>query len=212
MSQTEIEELVCDDDVQIIEPVDYVQPESSVLNGVNNSFFTSILNIPKCLKGRLYDRCSDQETVDLEILECGIKNFDVPDLKIGFNSTETGYGSIASSSRKLEEPVELTFSMRLDDRMINYHTIYQWMNMIRNFETGTGDSCKPEYSTKFTVLTVDGFQCPIGAHTYHNAFPTSLGGYTLDSTGDGGDVYFDVSFKYDHVVFELNDKFGGLLE
>ena len=207
----EIEELVCEDNLVEVTPVSgFSSPETSTLNGVNSSFFTSILNLPKCLRGMNIGSCG-ASSVNLEVLELSIQNFQIPDATISSNVITHNHGDFKDSSQKLEASPDISFRIRLDDNMVNYNTMYQWMNMIRNFETGVGDERKFNYATTFSVFTLDGYQCPIGAHTFHNIFPTTIGGYDLDSSS-GDDVYFEATFSYDYFLFELNEEFGTLTE
>jgi len=217
MANLETIDLNCPEDaVTTTQPVQdgYSSPYTSVLNGVNDSFFNSILNLPKCLKGRIRGKCGDESDVSLEALELNIRNFPVPSMTIASSKVSHGVGNYSESSGKLEEFDDLTFSVKMDDKMINYNTIYQWLNMITSMGGGFQNGYASEYKTTFSVLSLDGYQCPIGAHTFSGVFPTSIGGYDLDSTSSNSDVYFDVTFSFDHMIFEINDQagFGDLME
>lgn len=215
MPSLETVDLNCTDDTVVVAPPQdgYSSPYTSVLNGVNDSFFNSILNLPKCLKGRVRGVCGDESDVSLDALELNVRNFPIPSVTIPSNKLSYGVGNYSESSGKLEEFDDITFQVKMDDKMINYNTIYQWLNMVVNMKGGFQEACSQEYKTTFSVLTLDGYQCPIGAHTFSGVFPVSIGGYDLDSTSGNADVFFDVTFSFDHMIFEINDKrgFGDLL-
>lgn len=180
--------------------------QTSLLNRIQDDQTYVVLDLPPCLKGFNVSNCGQERDISLNSLEMKIRSFPIPEITIEHEKIQHGVGSFTQSSESLADTSPITISFSLDDKLVNYYTLYKWMNMLVDIKKGTGTKyCKADYSTVFHSFVLNQKRKPIGCYTFHNVIPTTLGGFNLDNTSTGEDIFIDFTFDYDYMTFDMRD-------
>lgn len=180
--------------------------QTSLLNSIQDDLSYIILDLPNCLKGFNVTNCNEERDISLDSLELKVRSFPIPDIVLENEKIRYGVGSITNPIESLSDFDPITISFGLDDKLINYYTMYKWLNMVVDIEKGFGTQYdKGDYSSKFHAFILNQNNRVIGCFTFHNVVPQSLGGFNTDNTSTGEHIFVDVTFDYDYMTFDMRD-------
>jgi hypothetical protein len=196
----------CDESENTITDITYGEsPDVSGLNRLVDDNFLTVLNLPKCLGGYTKEVCGTDEEVSLKSLQLSIMSLDIPAINIPTHKAKYLSATRKESSKSLTEYDDITISFKLDDQLINYNTLYNWLNMLVNTKTGTmSNKTKVDYETTYDVILLDEYRKPIGLYTVHGVIPVGIGSIPLDYKSTGESIFLDFTFSFDFLSFELS--------
>lgn len=205
------DDFVCekvDEEVQPEQKRSYpVTATVSALNTLSDNNTIVVLDLPKCLKLQPINRCNTERDISLDVLELKVKNFTIPSINLENQKIPFQTGSYTAPLEKIGDFESLTVSFEMDSEMLNYYTLYQWVNMIVDIENGAETRfCKSDYQTKFHAFILNQKRCPVASFVFHNVVPQILGGFETDSTSGGNAVFVDFTFDYDYTTFNLRNE------
>ena len=170
--------------VSVTEPERYFTTQQSQLNITRQDKFVLVMNIPDILKPILKKENRSCNGGNLERLQMSIWGFVVPEIKI--NSFEKPYAGqtlkYSGLSRPAYPPVNVRFTV--DNRFDNYFILYKWLDIqnddnLSNFDGKELGNCSKgnltDYSSIFSIYSLEEYDKPTARWDYSNAFPVSLG-------------------------------------
>jgi len=199
----------------------------SPFNKLRKDKFLLVLNLPDALKSINSKFVRSDESINLPSLQFSVFGVTVPEINIPqVDITYGGQPFVQSSfKRPLWEPVTVSFTV--DNRMNNYWTIYSWLNLLNDDETGVYDArnliadssnnkkAKPtiesvdKYAADISLFLLDEYDKRIVEFLFKKAFPTSLGGMNLNyRTSDEIETTF--SFAYSQFIVKLVETVDNL--
>lgn len=96
----------------------------------------------------------------------------------------------------------LEVSFRLDENLLNYSEIFNWMNSIAR-SSDFGDSVNDPYSDG-TVIINNSHNNPIKSFTFHDMYPISLSNLNFDSTLSE-ETYLTADVSFNFTKYEISD-------
>ena len=184
-----------------------VSSDVSSLNRLVDDNFLTILNLPNCMGGYIKEVCGNAGDVSLKSLQLSIMNFDIPAINIPTHNTKFLSATRKESSKSLDEYADITISFKLDDKLINYNTLYRWLNMLVDLESGSmSNKTKIDYETTYDVVLLDEYRKPVGIYKFHGVIPVGIGSIPLDYKSTGESIFLDFTFAFDFLSFELAPK------
>jgi len=190
----------------------------AVLNRSRNDKFIMVLDLPKSMKD-INDTISDKKfninPLQFSIYGSPVPAITVPDINVPFGGQVY---RLSSNSRPAYQPLTLKFLV--DNGYKNYWLLWKWMNLFNDSKTSTteitealnipiiGD--KPvyiknpitNYTSQFSIYSLDEFNNKIVEFVYTNAFPTSLGEINF-SNQDPSEVNCSVTFAFNQLNVSL---------
>lgn len=170
--------------VPVTEPEGYFTNQQSQLNVTRQDKFQLVMNIPDILKPLLKKENRACNGGNLERLQMSIWGFVVPELKI--NVSEKQYAGQTLKFSGLSRPAYSNVNVRftVDNRFDNYFILYKWLD-IQNDDTTSqfdGKMLNPQssgkindYSSIFSIYSMDEYNNPTARWDYYYAFPVSIG-------------------------------------
>lgn len=199
---------------------DYIQ---SQLNKIKKDKFLLVFDLPELLKPINTSALQiDNRTsfINRDSMQFSIFGNVFPTIRV--DSIPNGYAggvyNVSSHNRGAYENVRVNFTV--DNRMMNYWVIYQWLNHLSDDEkikyynrdtsfiapksNGTlTQKLQPKfYQTDFTIYVKDEFDVNIAKFTYTKAFPTMLSPINY-SYRDPEDVDCEFEFAFSQFHGEL---------
>jgi hypothetical protein len=177
-----------------------------------------VLDLPKSMKD-INDTVSDKKfninPLQFSIYGSPVPAITVPDINVPFGGQVY---RLSSNSRPAYQPLTLKFLV--DNGYKNYWLLWKWMNLFNDSKTSTteitealnipiiGD--KPvyiknpitNYTSQFSIYSLDEFNNKIVEFVYTNAFPTSLGEINF-SNQDPSEVNCSVTFAFNQLNVSL---------
>ena len=188
----------------------------AILNKARQDKFLLNLALPTALLEINKKLPTQSGKISLDSLQFSVYGAVVP--KISINEIALPqYGQVmkvSSHKREAYDPLELKF--RVDNQFWNYWTIWTWLNLLNDQETGEFDAdnlvpnkqtdhrynqeqeLMKSYTTGMTLIGLDEYENPVIQFKYIGVFPTSLEGITYNyQTPD--EIESSVSFSYSRV-------------
>jgi hypothetical protein len=168
----------------------------SVLNRSNRDKFILVLNLPKRVR-ELFKTVGD-EGLSLDPLQISVFGTVVPDITVPAIQAPFSGQVYNTSSHSRPNYTPLTVNFIIDNKFVNYHSMWLWLNLLNGWDTSTYGALDfathpvaprigniTEYQTNFSVLAYDEYNQPTSEFIYYNAFITGLGGisYNYQETG-----------------------------
>jgi hypothetical protein len=182
----------------------------AVLNRARKDKFLFVLDIPNALK-RIQDPVL-QTSYNADPIEFTIIGSPVP--KISVPSKEVPFGGqvyhISSLSRPSYGPFNVNFF--LDNGYQNYWTLWNWLNLLNDNNTSSSQLTEinngyisnpmSDYTSSFTIYTLDEFNNKLMSFKYTQAFITGLSEFNF-SYQEPGEISCTASFAFNQLQVEL---------
>jgi hypothetical protein len=190
----------------------------AVLNRSRNDKFTMVLDLPKAMKN-IYDPVLGENLkinpLQFSIYGSPVPAVSVPDINVGFGGQVY---RVSSNSRPAYNP--LTIRFLVDSGYKNYWILWNWLNLFNDAKTSTSDIThalnvpivgdKPiviqnpitNYTSQFSIFSLDEFNKKIVEFKYTNAFPTNLAEINF-SNQDPSEINCSVTFAFNQLQVEL---------
>lgn len=201
----------------------------SPFNKSRKDKFLLVLNLPEALKKLAKSNYSrSNETIVKNTLEFSVYGTVVPEITIP--SVDLRYSgqpvTLSSKARPPYQPVTVSFTV--DNRFNNYWTIYKWLNILNDSETGEYDKdnltkstadkkllslrdigANLEYATNISLFALDEYDKRIVEFRYKNAFPISLGSIQFNYR-DAGEIETEFTFGFTQLIVSLVENVDSL--
>jgi hypothetical protein len=176
-----------------------------------------VLDLPKAMKS-LYDNVLDEkfkiDPLQFSIFGSPVPSITVPDINVPFGGQVY---KLSSNSRPAYNPLNIRFLV--DNGYKNYWTLWKWMNLFNDskessskittvLHTPINDNPAyihnpiTNYTSQFTIYSLDEFNNKIIEFTYTNAFPTNLSEINF-SNQDPSEVICNVTFAFNQLHVNL---------
>jgi hypothetical protein len=157
------------------------ETKQSWINKSRKDKFLLVFDIPPILKRIQSNYTRNDNTVIPDSVQFSVFGTMVPGVTVKGIATryagDTLY--VSSHSKDPYPPVNVKFTV--DSGYNNYWTIYQWLNLLHDQETGQFNEQKiiadgnfSDYQTNLTMYGLDEYNEKVIQFTYTKAFPTSL--------------------------------------
>jgi hypothetical protein len=197
--------------VSVTEPERYFTTQQSQLNVTRQDKFRLIMTIPDILKPLLKKENRICNGGDFERLQMSIWGFVVPEIKM--NVMEKAYAGqtlkYSGLSRSPYPSINVRFTV--DNRFDNYFILYKWLDLQNDdtasqFDAKNLNECSrghlPDYSSIFTIFSLDEYENPTAKWDYFNAFPVSLGNIEA-SYRENKELECSFSFEFSQLKMSL---------
>lgn len=185
----------------------------SDLNVARKDKFKLVIDVPQMLKPFLQKENRFCNGGNLDRLQFSIWGWVVPD--VGVHVVEVPYSgqtmNFSGLSRPVWPPVDVNFTV--DNRYDNYFILWKWIDIQNDEQLSVfdGKNLSPtskahlkDYSSIFSVFSLDEFDKPMARWNYFGAFPTKLGGLKYEyRTTDPNELESDFSFVYSKMDMQL---------
>lgn len=189
-----------------------MQITQSYLNKARQDKFLLVFDVPPILKGTVRRDERSNKTIIPDSVQFSVFGSMVPEITV--KGVETRYAGSnlyqSSFSKDSYPPVNVKFIV--DSMYNNYYTIYSWLNLLHDQETGTYnkrqlqpvDKNFNDYQTNITIYGLDEFKKKRISFTYTKAFPTTLDTITYNQKSDAGEeIESGFTFLYSQMHVEL---------
>jgi hypothetical protein len=197
--------------VPTTDPERYFTTQQSQLNVTRQDKFRLIMDIPDILKPILKKENRICNGGNLERLQMSIWGFVVPEIKV--NVTEKPFQGqtlkFSGLSRPAYPPVNVRFTV--DNRFDNYFILYKWLD-IQNDESYSEFDAKnmnstsrghlKDYSSTFSIYSLDEYNNPTARWDYSGAFPISIGSIEA-SYRETKELETNFSFEFSQLKMNL---------
>ena len=149
-----------------------------------------------------------------------VKSATIPQLSFTELSVESGVGISAFYPGDKAEFGTLDVSFLVDEDLINYKEIYDWIDAIvpladpLSYERGSTTTSTDTnifssedallQTSQITLITNTNKNLPNKFFRFYDAFPISLGGITFESGADNETISVDVSFRFTYYRIETS--------
>jgi hypothetical protein len=178
----------------------------SVLNRSNKDKFILVLNLPKRVREAF--KAYNNPDLSIEPLQVSVFGSVVPDINVPPISVPYSGQVYNTSSHTRPNYPPLTVNFVVDNKFINYHSMWLWLNLLNGWDTSTYGAPDfafnpptpkigniTEYQTNFSILAYDEYNQITSEFIYYNAFITGLGGINY-SYRETGFIESTVTFQY----------------
>ena len=178
----------------------------SVLNRSSKDKFILVLNLPKRVR-EMFKQTGNSD-LSIDPLQISIFGSVVPDISVPAIQAPFSGQVYNASSHARPNYNPLTVNFIIDNKFINYHSMWLWLNLLNGWDTSTYGaldfSIHPttprignitEYQTNLSILAYDEYNQTTAEFMYYNAFITGLGGITYNYQ-DTGFIQSTVTFQY----------------
>lgn len=189
-----------------------MQITQSYLNKARQDKFLLVFDVPPILKEIVRRDERSNKTIIPDSVQFSVFGSMVPEITV--KGVETRYAGSnlyqSSFSKDSYPPVNVKFIV--DSMYNNYYTIYSWLNLLHDQETGTYnkrqlqpvDKNFNDYQTNITIYGLDEFKKKRISFTYTKAFPTTLDTITYNQKSDAGEeIESGFTFLYSQMHVEL---------
>lgn len=197
--------------VPVTEEKGYFTNQQSQLNVTRKDKFILVINVPDILKPLLKKENRFCNGGNLERLQMSIWGFVVPEIQI--NKLEKQYNGQTLKFSNLSRPsypaVNINFTV--DNRFDNYFIIYKWLDIQNDDSLSQFDykglnpesnALLNEYSSIFSVYSLDEYEKPTARWDYYGAFPTLLGSINA-SYKESNELECSFSFEFSQLKMSL---------
>ena len=188
------------------------------LNRSRNDKFIMVLDLPKAMKDQ-YDHVLGQnykiDPLQFSIYGSPVPQISVPDISVPFGGQ---VHKISSNSRPAYNPLSINFLV--DNGYKNYWILWKWMNLFNDSKKSSSDIATArntpiqpnqlpiltnpvhQYTSEFSIVSLDEYNNKIVSFTYSNAFPTTLGEINF-SNQDPSEINCTVTFSFNQLDVSL---------
>jgi len=182
----------------------------AVLNRARKDKFLFVLDIPNALKNIEDPVLQSSYTADP--IEFTIVGSPVP--KISVPSKEVPFGGQTYHVSSLTRPTYGPFSVKflLDNGYQNYWILWNWLNLFNDNTTSTSQLTQvnngyvsnpmSDFTSNFTIYTLDEFNNKLMSFTYTQAFITGLSEFDF-SYQEPGEISCSASFAFNQLQVQL---------
>lgn len=155
--------------------------QQSVLNKSRVDKFKLVFQLPPALRkiNEVDTRSNvnvNEDSVQFSVYGTLVPRVTVPAVEIRYAGS-----SLYNSSHSKTSSPPVTVNFNIDNGYSNYFTLFKWLNLLHDQETGLFDKEElakddrfNEYQTDLTIYGLDEFNNPVISFTYTKAFPTDL--------------------------------------
>lgn len=197
--------------VSVTEPEGYFTNQQSQLNTSRQDKFQLVMNIPDILKPLLKKENRACNGGNLERLQMSIWGFVVPELKI--NTIEKQYAGQSLKFSGLSRPAysEVNVRFTVDNRFDNYFILYKWLDIQNDDSLSQFDGKSlnnnstgkiKDYSSIFSVYSIDEYNHPTARWDYSYAFPSKIGSIEA-SYRENKELECNFSFEFSQLKMSL---------
>jgi hypothetical protein len=189
----------------------------SILNRSRNDKFIMVLDLPIAMKAvsdpvLLSNYSADP--IQFSIFGSPVPQIAVPDISLPYGGQ---VHRISSNARPAYNP--LTIKFLVDNGYKNYWILWKWLNLFNDSKTSSSDIASNlnnttidnipiltnpvrNYTSQFSIFSLDEFNNKTIAFTYNNAFPTTLSELNF-SNQDPSEINCTVTFAFNQLNVEL---------
>lgn len=167
----------------------------SYLNKAKKDKFLLVFDLPPILKPLSSQLIRSNDNLDRDSVQFSIFGSVVPAITVKANDVRfAGSGLyLTSYSKDSNSPVNVKFTV--DSMYSNYWTVYQWLNLLHNQESGVynGKGIRPvdqnfsDYQTDLTIYGLDEYGKKRIKFNYTKVFPSSVDELEYNQQGDQGE-------------------------
>lgn len=167
-----------------------METRQSHLNPAKQDKFILVFDIPPILKKTSGHHKRDNKSIIPDSVQFSIHGSLVPEVTVkGVLAKFAGSGLYVSSFAK-DAPPPVNVKFNVDSQYNNYWTIYSWLNLLHDQQTGVYNQSNipvdgnfNDYQTDLTIYGLDEYGKKRIKFTYKKAFPTTLDSITYENQG-----------------------------
>jgi hypothetical protein len=197
--------------VPLAESDNYFTTQQSQLNFTRQDKFQLVMDIPNILKPLLKKENRVCNGGNLERLQMSIWGFVVPEIKI--NVADKPYNGQVLKFSGLSRPAYPNVNIRftVDNKFDNYFILYKWLDIQNDDVRSTFDGktldiqskgLLHDYSSTFSIYSLDEYNNPTARWDYYNAFPISIGSIEA-SYRETKELECNFSFEFNQLKMHL---------
>jgi len=183
----------------------------AILNRARKDKFKLVLDIPNALKNiqdPVLRNTYSADPIEFTIIGSPVPRIQVPAKEVPYSGQVY---QISSLSRPSYGPFNINFL--IDNGYQNYWILWNWLNLFNNFKNSTSDlttierggvisNPMSEYTSSFTIYTLDEFNNKVMSFTYSQAFITALSEFSF-SYQDPNEITCIASFAFNQLEVSL---------
>lgn len=187
--------------------------DQSNLNVARKDKFKIVIDVPQMLKPFLQKEDRYCNGGNLDRLQFSIWGYVVPDVVA--NVLDVPYSGQTMKFSGLSRPPwpDVTVNFTVDNRYDNYFILWKWIDIQNDEETSTfdGKNLSPcskahlrDYSTIFSVFSIDEYDKPVARWNYFGAFPNKIAGLNAEYRNtDPNELESSFTFVYSKMNMQL---------
>lgn len=195
----------------LAESDNYFTTQQSQLNFTRQDKFQLVMDIPNILKPLLKKENRVCNGGNLERLQMSIWGFVVPEIKI--NVSDKPYNGQVLKWSGLSRPAYPSVNIRftIDNKFDNYFILYKWLDIQNDDKESSFDGKNlniqskgliTDYSSTFSVYSMDEYNNPTARWDYYYAFPISIGAIEA-SYRENKELECNFSFEFNQLKMTL---------
>jgi len=187
------------------------------LNRSRNDKFIMVLDLPLAMKNK-YDSVMGEgykiDPIQFSIYGSPVPQISVPEINLPFGGQVI---KISSHFRPAYTPLQIKFLV--DNGYKNYWILWNWLNLFNDVKKSTSNVTNAidipintkdptlinpvtNYTSRFSIYSMDEFNNKIVSFTYTNAFPITLGEINF-SNQDPSEINCTVTFAFNQLEVSL---------
>lgn len=187
----------------------------SVLNRARDDSFLMVLDLPCFIKNLNLGAKEANSKYPLDRLEMAVFKANIPTVSAPSKSVPFGGGGVLRTpGTRIDEYTPLDVQFVIDSRYRNYNLLHKWITKLP--DTGDGDLSevpKPDnIKATFALYALDEYKRPVVRFLFEDAFPTSLGGFDLNTRNQGDDIIGSITFDFNRFSVKLIDPESNNIE
>lgn len=189
----------------------------AALNRSRNDKFIMVLDLPSAMKKK-YDSILGEgykiDPIQFSIYGSPVPQISVPEINLPFGGQ---VAKVSSHFRPAYTPLQIKFLV--DNGYKNYWILWNWLNLFNDVKKSTSTITNAidtpintrdaslinpvtNYTSRFSIYSMDEFNNKIVSFTYTNAFPTTLGEINF-SNQDPSEINCTVTFAFNQLEVSL---------
>lgn len=189
----------------------------AALNRSRNDKFIMVLDLPLAMKKK-YDSVLGEgykiDPIQFSIYGSPVPQISVPEINLPFGGQ---VAKVSSHFRPAYTPLQIKFLV--DNGYKNYWILWNWLNLFNDVKKSTSTVTNAidtpintkdaslinpvtNYTSRFSIYSMDEFNNKIVSFTYTNAFPTTLGEINF-SNQDASEINCTVTFAFNQLEVSL---------
>lgn len=189
----------------------------AALNRSRNDKFIMVLDLPSAMKKK-YDSVLGEgykiDPIQFSIYGSPVPQISVPEINLPFGGQ---VAKVSSHFRPAYTPLQIKFLV--DNGYKNYWILWNWLNLFNDVKKSTSTITNAidtpintkdaslinpvtNYTSRFSIYSMDEFNNKIVSFTYTNAFPTTLGEINF-SNQDASEINCTVTFAFNQLEVSL---------
>lgn len=166
-----------------------IEQMQSPLNRARQDKYMFIMNMPAALKDVSKDWVFDRMKlgIDKKSIAWSLVSTNIPSSSIKTQSIKFGGGNMYVSTHTKDPYDSLKITFKIDNKFLNYSTIHEWIDFIRNERKGhynaeniTNKQGIEAYATDISIAMMDEYNKPVMQWLFTHAFPTELAALDLN--------------------------------